>query len=218
MDAPHQISPRSTRRQILLLLERHGKATVEDMANTIGITSMAVRLHLNTLEAEGLISKQSQRRGRGRPSQVWMLTDQAKDAMPKQYGLLADHLLEGIKQIGAEQLLQASLAAADTLAQHYEAQMVATDLGGRMVETGRILEQQGVVAEWEQSPTSGDTLHIYGCPYFRVAQHHREICSMEERLLGHLLESTMHLENCILDGADHCVFSRVAVPTASEQN
>jgi predicted ArsR family transcriptional regulator len=209
MDAPNQVSPKSTRGQILLLLERRGRATVEELATALGITTMAVRLQLATLEADRLVSKQSRRKGRGRPSQIYMLTEEAQDALPKQYGLLADHLLEGMKQVNREQLLLASFSAADTLARHYDAQVADKDLDGRMTETGRILEQQGVLAEWERKPNGQpDKLHIYGCPYFRVAQHHREVCAMEERFLGKLLDSEMKLQDCILDGAEHCVFNR----------
>ena len=53
---PHQVE--STRRQILELIKRQGEMTAGQLSEAIGITSMGVRQHLNSLERDGLIATQ----------------------------------------------------------------------------------------------------------------------------------------------------------------
>jgi predicted ArsR family transcriptional regulator len=50
-------------------------------------------------------------------------------------------------------------------------------------------------------------LHAATCPYFAVVKEHREICEMEEQMLGRLLGADVHLGSCMLDGHNACQFS-----------
>ena len=51
---PDKESPTS---QILEHLQRKGSATIKDFEQLLGVTTTAVRQHLNTLQAEGYIER-----------------------------------------------------------------------------------------------------------------------------------------------------------------
>lgn len=72
----------STRDKILQMLKTKGELSAKEITEFIGITSMAVRRHINTLEKEGLIESKTIRQPMGRPSAIYRLTEQAEDFFP----------------------------------------------------------------------------------------------------------------------------------------
>jgi len=75
-----------TRQKIIDMLRAHGQATVDELATEVSLTPMAVRHHLNVLQADGLvlILRTKQRHRPGRPIQVYGLTNKARKLCPQQ--------------------------------------------------------------------------------------------------------------------------------------
>ena len=71
--------------EIVWLLRRRGAMTVEDLSRALGISGVAVRQHLDGLEAEGLLDSRTERRPIGRPRRLFRLSDAADDLFPKNY-------------------------------------------------------------------------------------------------------------------------------------
>src|SRR3990172_4480018 len=87
----------STRQQILQYLQRHGRATVKELGQLLGLTSTGIRQHLTVLERDGLVAAREERGRVGRPTLVYSLTEKADGLFPKTYDLLASVLLEEIR-------------------------------------------------------------------------------------------------------------------------
>src|SRR5579859_6852058 len=102
---PSLISGRSTRMEILELLRRRQSASAESISSELGITPNAVRQHLTNLEREGLVRSEPQRAKRGRPALFFFLTDRADSVFPKRYGQLASMVLQEVREIGGEPML-----------------------------------------------------------------------------------------------------------------
>jgi predicted ArsR family transcriptional regulator len=75
----------STRKVILTMLKTQGPLSVNDMSKQLGITEMAVRRHLNTMERDSLVETKLVRQAMGRPTNVFSLTSAADDLFPKKY-------------------------------------------------------------------------------------------------------------------------------------
>ena len=60
----------ATRNTVLDLLKRGGPQSAADLADTLGLTPMAVRLHLYELAEEGLVEETAKPTGRGRPTKI----------------------------------------------------------------------------------------------------------------------------------------------------
>ena len=73
--------------------------TAGQLSEAIGITSMGVRQHLNSLERDGLIATQVVRQKRGRPSHRFRLTEEADRLFPSRYGQMAVDLLDQIVEM-----------------------------------------------------------------------------------------------------------------------
>ena len=60
----------STKDEILIMLKTAGSLTVSDISKELGITEMAVRRHLNTLERDEMIKSTLVRQAMGRPTHL----------------------------------------------------------------------------------------------------------------------------------------------------
>lgn len=87
----------STRKMILTMLKTKGPLSVSEMTRELGITEMAVRRHLNTLERDNLIASELVRQAMGRPMNQYSLTEHAEDLFPKKYQHLTLDLLEELE-------------------------------------------------------------------------------------------------------------------------
>src|SRR5215467_7165796 len=83
----------STRGQIVTLLRRSNH-TVDELAQALDLTHTAVRAHLAALERDGLVHQRSERRGSGKPSSVYDLTEASEYLFPKSYDQILDQLLD----------------------------------------------------------------------------------------------------------------------------
>ena len=64
---------------------RRGARTLDQLAGEIGLTRTAVRLHLATLERDGLVARRGVRAGRTKPSHVYELTQEAEQQLSRAY-------------------------------------------------------------------------------------------------------------------------------------
>jgi len=80
----------STRRQILEYLQRHGRGTVKELGQLLGLTSTGIRQHLTVLERDGLVDVREERGHVGRPTLVYSLTEKADALFPKTYDVLVN--------------------------------------------------------------------------------------------------------------------------------
>src|SRR4051794_39325987 len=87
----------STRGQILTLL-RSAPHTVNDLAAALNLTDNAVRVHLVSLERDGLVHRQGVQPGVRRPHVSYGLTADAEQIFPKAYGSLLNHFLETVSK------------------------------------------------------------------------------------------------------------------------
>ncbi|MCY7282030.1 MAG: HTH domain-containing protein, partial [Cyanobacteria bacterium CAN_BIN43] len=60
--------------QILHLLKMQGAQTATDIAEQVQVSPMAIRQHLQRLQAERWVTYQEERRPLGRPVKLWELT------------------------------------------------------------------------------------------------------------------------------------------------
>ena len=96
----------STRGRMLEYLQRHGRATVKELGQLLGLTATGIRQHLTVLERDGLVTAREERGRVGRPTLVYSLTNEADALVPKTYDVLASVLLEEIRATDGNEKLQ----------------------------------------------------------------------------------------------------------------
>ncbi|WP_129671268.1 metalloregulator ArsR/SmtB family transcription factor [Candidatus Chloroploca sp. Khr17] len=190
--------------QILQHLQRQGEATVKELATVLGVSTTAAREHLVHLQAEGLVAVRAERYGPGRPRLIYMLSDEAHSRFPKQYDRLINGLLrELIALEGPDKVGELLERVSRRLANEYADRMAGNDVPERLGELRRLLEQRGVPAEVAES---GDSIRLFACPFYDIAQDHPEVCSMERQMIEFVLGEKLQLESSIREGSHTCRF------------
>jgi predicted ArsR family transcriptional regulator len=179
----------STRRQIVNLLRQRGGMTAKDLAAALAITSVGVRRHLARLEQEGLARATLVRQKMGRPTYVYVLTEQAQDLFPKNYQTLATQLLDAVSETKGEDAVNSIFAARmSQLLRQYRPRMEGKDLAARVQELARIQEEAGYMAVWEKSG-EGFLLKEQNCAIYGVACRFQQACHFEIELFRRLLDA-----------------------------
>src|SRR5579872_6209451 len=85
----------SRREVILAFLKSRGHATLGEVALHLEISKQAALRHLEGLEADGLATvEHAQAHGRGRPENVYALTEASREHFPHSHRELAGDLVE----------------------------------------------------------------------------------------------------------------------------
>src|ERR687890_1511392 len=100
-----QTGERKTRRAIVKLLKTEGPLGSAQLAERLGLTAMAVRLHMYALQEEGLVAAEDRPVPVGRPAKFWRLTREADRHFPEAYAELSVALIDAMREtFGAEGL------------------------------------------------------------------------------------------------------------------
>src|SRR6478609_9482065 len=92
-----------TRRAIVKLLKTEGAMDSASLAGRLGLTAMAVRQHLYSLQAEKLVTAEERPVPLGRPAKYWQLTREADRLFPDAYAELNVALIDAVGDaFGAE--------------------------------------------------------------------------------------------------------------------
>lgn len=197
-----------TRERILSILKEHGQATVDDLSQELGLTTVTVRHHLDILRGEGLITAPLIRRRKtpGRPQYVYALAEKASSFFPKRYEHLARLIINEMHSYlspgKVDQLMQRigeCIASQATLPD-------SDNFETRLVAAVEFLNELGYMAHWEPSSNGDYLLHIANCPYERVSRHNREVCTMDMALLNRLLGVSLERTSWTAQGDLQCIY------------
>ena len=182
--------------------------TVAELARKLGMAPVSVRHHLDVLQGENLIwTPRVRRRGTvGRPRQVYALTESANTVFPRNHQSLAVKMLDELKDVLPAAELQAMFQRmADNLAREARPLGENASLEQRLKNAVEFLNDKGYLARVEQE---GDSYVLFtlNCPYSGVAERHRELCSMDLRLISTLVGAQIVPESRLSDGGCRCIY------------
>jgi len=197
----------TTRKAILEILKEKGQATVDDLAEALGLTPMTVRHHLNVLQSQDIVAATRLRHKRtaGRPRHVYTLTEEGNELFPTNYHGLADHLLDEIKAVLGENELQEMLRRIGGKLAAEVPNIADLPLPERMVKVIDFMASKGFISQWEKVQ-DGYVLHQFNCPYRRVAREHNEVCQMDTALISALLGVEPKRIHGTASGGGYCTY------------
>ncbi len=194
--------------QILEYLQRNPSATIKDIEILLGVTTTAVRQHLNALQADGYLDRREERSGVGRPHYIYVATDAARELFACRCDVLALTMLQEMYgMVGAEQMGNLLNRVGVKLAERYAESVSAADLQNRVEEMAGALGRQGVLTDVSTAESNTIALKMYNCPYHDLAIAHREICEMDQLMMQQALGADVSLDDCIMDGHGSCSFT-----------
>jgi predicted ArsR family transcriptional regulator len=192
-----------------LLLERKTGLTVEELAGRLHVSRNAVRQHLTSLEAEGLITKGSTQATGGRPEQLYVLSTGGHESFPRKYSWFSELLLDSLKAEKGENALAARF---EKLGQQVGTQLQAShrppeNPSERVKRLATIMHELG----YEAKPTEPvgrqlPMIEATNCVFHQLATRFPEICHFDLALLSTFVGRPVVHDECIVQGGQVCRF------------
>ena len=206
-----------TRRRVATSLLENGPSTAANLGERLGLTPAAVRRHLDSLVAAGLVEPQPPRavvaRGRGRPAKYFTLTEPGRDTFTHAYDDLAVSALRFLAEAGGpDAVAQFARRRTAELEERYRATVEAASTPAeRSQALATALAADGYAASVQSAPV-GEQLCQHHCPVAHVAAEFPEICAAETEVFSRLLGSHVQRLATIAHGDGVCTTN---VPTST---
>ncbi|EHK66661.1 helix-turn-helix transcriptional regulator [Achromobacter arsenitoxydans] len=202
--APHQPADR-----VLMTLKTRGPQSIAVIARAMDVTAEAVRQQMTRLHTEGLVDFESHSAGRGRPTQIWRLTDAGHGRFPDTHAEMTVQMLGAVRQVfgdeGIDRLIQVREGA--MLNSYEQAMAGASSLEGRLERLVDVRCAEGYMAELRQD--GADFVFIENhCPICSAAKACMGFCRSELELFRKVLgpQTRVEREEHILAGARRCAY------------
>lgn len=202
-------SDRSTRNRVARSILDHGPSTVTELAGRLGLTSAAVRRHLDALAIDDVVEAREQRvygaRTRGRPAKVFALTDCGRDAFDQSYDKLAADAMRWIQERfgGDEAVVAFARARIAEQAAAYRQAIEAAAPEERTEALAKALSADGYAATARSAPV-GEQLCQHHCPVAHVAEKFPQLCEAETEIFSQLLGTHVQRLATIAHGDGVC--------------
>ena len=210
---------RKTRHRIVCMLRTLGPLHAFDIARRLGISSIAVRRHLNNLERDRYVRYEPVRGAAGRPAFMYYLTEQAEELFPKNYADMTLELLEDVRDLLGEAAVAAFFERREgRLAAKYEERLGASgaaddgEAGGleeRVARLASIQDDRGYMAEWRREDDALGPRFLlteHNCPIHAVAHRFNQACSSELSLFRKVLNARVEQLECKAKGGQRCIY------------
>jgi predicted ArsR family transcriptional regulator len=199
-----------TKKKLLYYLKTMQQAGLEELANVMKISRMAVHKHLTALQDRGLVEGVQTRGHVGRPKMVYQLTTQGKTVFPRSYSAIASYALDFIERnMGKEAVQKVLHERQNELFEQYYKRLKDLDFDKRIKELAKIRDEEGYMAESRKESKSGGkyVLFEYNCPIIHIAEKHWEACLAETELFEKLLDADIHTTHRAAKGDLVCKFA-----------
>jgi predicted ArsR family transcriptional regulator len=184
---------------------RRGPSTVAELSAALGLTHNAIRVHLATLERDGLARDAGKRPGTRKPEGLFALTDDAEQYFPKAYDVILNRLLHALGEtLSPDELERVLREVGKALAAEPSATELTTP-GDRAERAAALIGDLGGLAE-VVATEDGYVLHGFSCPLHAVVVDHRLACRLTESLLTEAIGVPVR-ESCSRHGTPRCRFT-----------
>jgi predicted ArsR family transcriptional regulator len=206
--------------RLLGVIKRRGPQRIADLAAALAITAEATRQQLSRLAADGLVAPETERRGVGRPAQLWHLTNAGHGRFPDTHAELTLRLIEAVRSELGETALDRLIEVRErqTEQSYREALAGTNDLAALVARLAELRSREGYMAEWQQD-AEGFLLLENHCPICAAATACQGFCRAELNVFRAVLGPEVSVERIdhILSGARRCAYRITANTVAREK-
>jgi predicted ArsR family transcriptional regulator len=181
-----------TRHSVARLLLEQGPISAARVAAELGMTTAAVRRHLDALLADGeaceYATPRRGQRGRGRPARHFTLTEAGRSRFGHAYDDLAVSALRFLAESGGQEAVRtfAQQRVESLVDRHRRSMYAATSQGERTAALASLLTGEGYAAS-THTVASGEQICQHHCPVAHVATEFPQLCEAETAAFAELL-------------------------------
>ncbi len=200
--------PGSTRGKVLEALKKSDGLTADQLADVIGVTSMAVRKHLAALERDGYIEATISRRSVGRPAHVYRVCPRAEGVFPKHYDSIVSEILEDLVELDGVEKVEALLARRGERTKRVLRRYIDPEapLHERVAGLTRAMDEIGYLACWEPFDGGRYIIKLYNCAIDLVAEQFPAVCRHEADMFREVLDAEVERSCHMLTGDHMCSY------------
>jgi DeoR family suf operon transcriptional repressor len=202
-----------TKQRILkILLE--GPMSLGEITDKLQIQKSAVRVHLESLQAEKAVESHFKIERLGRPRKIYQLTENGRELFPRKYDLVLSLLLKKISEInGQEEAKKLVESVADDIAASIRYEIEKSGSLGNFEESLRILNSasndMGFASSIRKDDDNKFSIKSKNCILHKVAVNHQNIIchGLHDRMIsrslngdGKRLGFNVELKECIALG------------------
>src|SRR4051794_35683908 len=131
---------------VIEFIKRNGSATIKELEELLGVTTNAVRQHLQALQADGYVERRQVNAGVGRPHHIYLISAKANELFACHCDDLALTLLEEVFALEGPERAHVLLdRVGDRLAKRYASSVQGEALQDRVEQLAGALHQRGVL-------------------------------------------------------------------------
>jgi predicted ArsR family transcriptional regulator len=207
----------------------HGPSTATELAQRLGLTTPAIRRHLDAALADGLIVSAEERthgpRGRGRPARRFSLSDAGHATGPTAYDEVAVDALRYLRDsAGDEAVGDFARRRMAIWEARYAERIALLPLDARAEALAAALAEDGYASTVHET-TIGVQVCQHHCPVQHVAEEFPVLCEVETEAIGRLVGRHVQRLATIARGDGVCtthipltdVTARPAAPATREE-
>lgn len=207
MVVQHSPKEAGTRDRLTRLLRLQGESAVGALAGQLELTRMAVRKHLDSLEAVGLVQYRTEARPIGRPRRLYSLTAAASALFPQAYEELAADLLAHLRAESGDAAVEAFFQKrAHRLQERYGRSLDNLLLPERARQLAKLREADGFMACCRQEADGTISLSEHNCPFRTIVEANPEICAAEMDLFRAILGGEVQRRLWMPEAGNACEF------------
>ena len=200
--------------KILQMLKTRGALTAKVIASELGLTTMAVRQHLQSLEESRDLVYEDRKATRGRPTRYWALTPQSNSHFSDRHEELTVQLIDSVKTIFGDGALEQLITHREqaTYTQYSQALANVDGLEPKLNILAKLRTDEGYMATIEQQQDIYFLLENH-CPICAAATSCLSFCRSELQLFQSLFtaEANITREEHIIEGARRCAYKIVPI-------
>jgi predicted ArsR family transcriptional regulator len=198
--------------RIVKLLVGRPPQTIASLLPAVGVTRTAVTEQLNDLVAAGFVERQAQRLpSRGRPRFLYRATDAALVLLfADKQRLLVPAIWQAIDELaGSEMVKKIVKRVGRAMADHYGGKITAKRPQERLRQFVRLLEAEGAMVGVVEGDHGQLLLEKRSCSFLNMVDPRRNICRIDQELIGAVIGRPVRQHCCRHDGAPSCTFEIV---------
>ena len=201
--------------RILSIIKRQGPQTAKMLADTLSITTMGARQHLQALEKTGLLETYDIKVKVGRPNRFWQLSNQGHSHFIDSHNDLSVQFIESIKDNFGDEGLEKIVKQREekTFKNYQKALQGCSTLKEKLDAINALRESDGYMTELT---ALSDTEYLFvenHCPICQAATACQSLCLSElnvfQRLLGEHYK--IQREEHIVSGQRRCAYRISAI-------
>jgi predicted ArsR family transcriptional regulator len=192
--------------KIILLLKEFPGLSLDELAQKLDISKMAVLNHISALEQQGAVSRKIVKKKVGRPSFVFYSLPVSNNKLGNSSDSMLNDFMDFIKNTGNEKLLEEFLKDRySKVRSEYITSMRGKDFDEKVNELAILRRKADYYPEVKKSQENLELVE-YNCPILSISKNFGIACSLETKMFSQVLDANVKSTHRQVNGYSACRF------------